>query len=300
MNESGTYLDPKVLSRLEGLELRAKLVVEGTISGLHRSLLHGLSVEFAEHRPYTWGDDLKHIDWKLWARADRFYVKLYEEETNVRAHFLVDSSNSMRYSSGGMSKYDYGCTLAASLAYLLLRQQDAVGLTLFDSAVRACAPPSSSPAQLRTVCRLMEGAEPRERTALAPLLHETAERIAPRSMVILVSDLLADAEDVIAGLRHLRYARHEVIVWHVADPAELRFPFDGNVQFEGLEAAERLRVDARQVRADYLRAFGEFRQQIADACGQMRADYCLTDTSVPLDRPLARFLVARHQRAAGA
>ena len=297
MRESATYLDPRVLSRVAGLELRARLVVEGTLSGLNRSPFHGFSVEFAQHRPYTWGDDLKHIDWKVWARADRYYVKLYEEETNLRAWFLVDCSNSMRYRSDGMSKYDYACTLAASLAYLLLNQRDAVALALFDSALRDQAPPSANLAQLRAVCRLMEGAEPREKTSLGPLLHQMAERMAPRSMVILVSDLLAPADDVVAGLRHLRYSRHEVIVWHVLDPAELRFPFDGNVMFEGMESEDRLRVDARQVREGYLRALGEFRHAIRNACGQLNVDYSLADTSQLLDRPLLRFLGTRTGRA---
>jgi len=297
MRESAEYLDPRILASIEGLELRARLVVQGTISGLNRSLLHGLSVEFAEHRPYAWGDDLRHIDWKVWARADRLYVKLYEEETNMRAYFLLDSSNSMRYASGAMSKYDYACTLAASLAYLLLNQQDACGLVLFNSAVRAEAPPRSSPDQLSTICRLMEAAEPRERTAVGPVLHEIAERIAPRSMVILVSDLLAPAEDVVSGLQHLRYNRHEVIVWHVLDRAELDFPFDGNVKFEGLESDGEMKLDARQVRRAYLGALGEFRKAIEDTCGRLRADYCPADTSELLDRPLARFLVARHSPA---
>ncbi len=293
MAESRTYLDPKALARIAGLELRARLVVEGTISGEHRSPLHGFSVEFAEHRPYTWGDDLKHIDWKVWARADRYFVKLYQQESNLRAHFLVDSSNSMRYRSGGMSKYDYGCTLAASLAYLLLKQQDAVALVLFDRKVRSELPPSSSSAQLREMCALMERTRPAEKTDVGSLLHEIAERIPPRSMVILVSDLLAPLEEVISGLEHLRYNRHEVILWHVLDPAEIRFPFEGSVMFEGMESSERLLVDARQVRRAYLSAFKRFLEGIQDACGRLKVDYCRMDTSEPLDTALARFLVAR-------
>jgi len=298
MRESERYLDPEVLSRIEGLELRARLVIEGTISGLNRSPFRGFSVEFAEHRPYSWGDDLRHIDWKVWARLDRYYVKLYDEETNLRAYFLVDASNSMRYSSGVMSKYDYGCTLTASLAYLLLRQRDAVGLVIFDNAVRHELPPRSRPDQLGTVCRLLEGAEPRERTSIGPLLHQMAERVAPRSLVILVSDLLVPAEDFVSGLEHLRYNRHEVIVWHVLDRAELRFPFEGNVMFEGLESLEELTVDAGKVRQDYLDALAQFRHTIEDACGRQKVDYCLAETSEPPDRPLGRFLVARRSLAA--
>ena len=303
MNESKTYLDPKVLSRIAGLELRARLVVEGTLSGRHRSPMHGFSVEFAEHRPYSPGDDLKHIDWKVWGRADRYFVKLYEEETNLRTYFLVDSSGSMRYRSAEMSKYDYGCTLAASLAYLLLMQQDAAALMLFDSALREELPPSSSAAHLRTMCELMQRSDPSDRsddtrtgTNLGPVLHEVAERIGRRSLVILISDLLAPATEVNAGLNHLRYNRHEVIVWHVVDEAERTFPFDENVQFEGLESDERVRADSRQMREAYLREFNRFRTEIEDACGRLKADYCLADTSEPLDRTLSRFLASRMER----
>ena len=311
MNESKTYLDPKVLSRIAGLELRARLVVEGTLSGRHRSPMHGFSVEFAEHRPYSPGDDLKHIDWKVWGRADRYFVKLYEEETNLRTYFLVDSSGSMRYRSAEMSKYDYGCTLAASLAYLLLMQQDAAALMLFDSALREELPPGSSAAHLRTMCELMQRSDPSDRsddtrtgTNLGPVLHEVAERIGRRSLVILISDLLAPcperlpapAAEVIAGLNHLRYNRHEVIVWHVVDAAERTFPFDENVQFEGLESDERVRADSRQMREAYLREFNRFRTEIEDACGRLKADYCLADTSEPLDRTLSRFLASRMER----
>ena len=267
------------------------------MGGQHRSPMRGFSVEFAEHRPYTWGDDLKHIDWKVWARADRFYVKLYEADTNLRAFFLVDSSNSMRYASRSMSKYDYGCTLAAGLAYLLLMQQDAVALKLFDAAVHTELPPSTSPAHLHKLCTLMEQAAPRERTQIASVLHETAERAPPRSMVILVSDLFAPVEEVLSGLRHLRHNRHEVVVWHVVDPAERLFPFDGNIRFEGLEAGEQVRANGRQIRRSYLRAFNEFLATLRTACGQLDVDYTLMDTSEPPDLTLARFLHSRLGRA---
>ena len=296
MPESRTYLDPKVLSKIASLELRARLIVEGTISGQHPSPFHGFSVEFAEHRPYTWGDELKHIDWKLWARTDRYYIKLYEEETNLRAYLLVDCSNSMRFSSASLSKYDYGCTLAASFAYLLLAQRDAVALTLFDDSVRVNLPPSNNPAHLGKMCGLMERASPAEKTAMGSLLHGIAESIPARSLVILVSDLLVPVDEIVAGLQHLRFNRHEVIVWHVLDPAERDFPFDGDVLFEGLESEERLLVDGRQLRGQYLKDFGQFRQAIVDACGQLKIDYTSLDTSEPPNLALSRFLFARSVR----
>jgi uncharacterized protein (DUF58 family) len=268
-------------------------VVEGTMVGLNRSPFHGFSVEFAEHRPYSWGDDLRHVDWKLWARADRYYVKLYEEDTNLRVWLLVDSSDSMRYRSEAMSKYDYACTLAAALAYLLVGQRDAVGLAAFDNAVRYQLEPGSTEARVSQICRALEETGPARRTALGPVLHEVSERVPPRGVVVLLSDLLAPAEDVISGLRHLRYNRHDVIVFHVLDPAELRFPFDGNVMFEGLEVPDTARLDARQVREAYLEAMGQWRGAIRGACGNREADYCLADTSEPPGHLLARFLVGR-------
>ncbi|MHC4788154.1 MAG: DUF58 domain-containing protein [Planctomycetota bacterium] len=286
-------MDPETLSSVAGLEVRARHIVEGYLAGLHRSPFHGRSVEFAEHRPYSQGDELKRIDWKVWARSDRFYVKLYEQETNVRTYFLMDASGSMGYGSEALSKYDYGATLAAALAYLLLVQQDAVGLTVFDTRIRTELPPASSPARLREFCRLLEENAAGEGTNLGSLLHLAAERIGRCGLVVLVSDLIAPLEDILSALSRLRYDGHSVIVAHIVDPAELQFPFDGNVEFEGLEQEGPLRTDARQLRADYLDAFNRFQQGVESACLDNEIDYLRASTGERLDTALARFLTAR-------
>ncbi len=293
MRQYRKYLDPRTLSKIAGLEVRARHVVEGYLAGLHRSPFHGRSVEFAEHRPYTPGHELKHIDWRLWARSDRFYVKLYEEETNVRAQFLMDASASMGYRSGAMSKYDYGATLAASLAYLLLLQQDAVGLTVFDARVRDELAPRASPAALRDFCRVLETNGTEGRTNLGGLLHQVADKLARRGLLILVSDLIAPSADVFSALERFRYEGHAVIVVHVVDEAEEHFPFDGNVRFEALESGEAVLVDARRVREAYLNSFRAFRQQIHRACLQRQIDYMEAQTAEPLDVGLAAFLCSQ-------
>jgi uncharacterized protein (DUF58 family) len=285
-------LDPAVLSRVSALELRARHVVEGYLAGLHRSPFHGRSVEFAEHRPYSPGYELRHIDWRLWARSDRFYVKLYEEETNVRVYVLMDASGSMSFRSAPMSKYDYGATLAASLAYLLLMQQDAVGLSVFDSGIRAELPPTSSPAHVRTICRTLEENAPESDTDLGALLHRVADRLARRGLVILVSDLIAPLDDILSALHRLRYDGHSVIVVHVVDPAERDFPFDGNVRFEALEGGGNVLTDARQVRAAYVESFQRFTRAVRDACLRQQADYLMAVTDQPPGVTLARFLTS--------
>jgi len=293
MRESRKHLDPATLSKIGRLELRARQVVEGYLAGLHRSPYRGRSVDFAEHRPYNPGDELKHIDWKLWARSDRYFVKLYEEETNVRAYFLMDASGSMGLRSGAMSKYDYGATLAASLAYLLLLQQDAVGLTLFGADVLSELPPSTIPAALDTFCRLMEQVTPAGRTDLGGLLHRIAAQLPKRGLVILVSDLLAPPEDLYSALHRFRYDGHAVILVHVIDPAEEEFPFDGNTLFEGIESPAVLQTDARQVRDAYLEAFGRFRRDVEETCARLGVDYLAAGSAAPLDATLSRFLMSR-------
>lgn len=293
MRESRKYLDPETLSKIGGLELRARQVVEGYLAGLHRSPYHGRSVDFAEHRPYNPGDELKSIDWKLWARSDRYFVKLYEEETNVRAYFLVDASGSMEYRSAPMSKYDYGATLAASLAHLLLLQRDAVGLSVFGEDVRAELPPTASAAVLGPFCRALEDAVPGGKTDLGALLHGVAARLSRRGLVVLVSDLLAPLDDLYSALHRFRYDGHAVILAHVVDPAEEEFPFDGRTRFEGMESDAALPTDARQVREAYLEAFGSFRRELRRACGLLGVDYLAANTGEPLDATLVRFLVSR-------
>ena len=293
MSKSRSYLDPATLSKLSGLEVRARHVVEGYLAGLHRSPFHGRSVEFAEHRPYAPGQEIKNIDWRLWARTNRYYVKLFEEETNVRAHFLMDASASMGYGSGPLSKYDYGATLAATLACLLLMQRDAVGLRLLDTEVRAELPPSSSPACLGALCRLLEEHAPRRRTDLGGLLLAVADRLRRRGLVVLVSDLLAPLEEVVSAVRRFRYDGHSVIVLHVTDPAERHFPFDGHVRFEDMEGGPQVLAEGRRLRAAYLESFRRFERGVESACAQEQADYvpACSDEAPPV--VLSRFLAAR-------
>ena len=252
MPESLRYFDPRTLSRLANLDLIAREVVEGYITGLHKSPYHAFAVEFAQHREYVPGDEIKHVDWKVYARSDRYYIKQYEEETNLRSYFLLDTSESMRYSSDGISKLEYGCYIVASLTYLLLRQQDSAGLALFDERVHRFIPPRGNPAQLRAILQELERITPRARTRMDVIFHELAERIARRGLVVVISDLFDDPDHILMGLRHFRHKRHEVIVFHVMDEAELTFPFRDSALFEGLEGTGEILTEPRAIRRAYL------------------------------------------------
>ena len=287
------YLDPKVLAKITRLDLQARLVVEGFISGLHKSPFHGFSVEFASHREYTPGDDTRHVDWKVQGRTDRYYVKQYEEETNLKATFLLDASESMHYGQRGMSKYQYAISVVASLAFLLQQQQDAVGLAVFDDELRSYVPPASRGDHLRRMLHEMDIVEPKEKTSLESVCHAMAEKIPRRGLVCLVSDLFADIDGVIRGLQHFRHYEHEVIVLHVMDEDELSFDFQGNTQFRGLEETGRLMVDPRSLRAGYLDAVNRFCRQVKRTCVSHRMDYKLISTADHLDAALLAFLAAR-------
>src|SRR5438445_9221105 len=213
------YLDPLTLAKVRGLELQARLVVEGYLSGMHKSPYHGFSVEFAQHREYVPGDDIKHVDWKVYGRTGRFYLKQYEEETNLVCWLLLDISESMQYRSGTVSKYDYACMVAAALSYLILHQQDSVGLVTFDDQVRKALRPTSQPSQLKQIVQVMNSGAAREKTHLAPIFHNLAERIARRALVVILSDLLDEVPDIVAGLKHLRHKRHEIGGFHILDAA---------------------------------------------------------------------------------
>src|SRR5271155_5741565 len=228
MPSPAQYLDPAVLSRMEGLALRARLVVEGYVAGVHRSPFHGFSIEFAEHREYTPGDDLRYLDWKVLARSDKYCLKQYEEETNLVCNLLLDTSESMSYRSdkAPMSKLEYAKCAAASLAYLILQQQDSVGLVTFDREIRAVVRPGSNPSHLKELLHVMETSPGERKTAAGPILHDLAERFKKRGIAIIFSDLLDDTDSILAGLKHFRHRRHEVVLFHVLDPAEAEFPFD--------------------------------------------------------------------------
>jgi len=294
MASSEKYFDPKVLARIGRLELRARAVVEGIVSGLHRSPYNGQSVEFVDHREYVQGDDPRHIDWKVLGRSDRIVIKRYEEDTNLRGQILLDSSESMRFGHGdGMSKYDYGGTLAASIAYLLQRQHDAIGLTLFDSRVRATVPMSTNPSTIHLMAEAMERVEPDHKTGLGSLLGQVAAEIPRRGLVVIISDLFAPPDEIEAGLRDLVARRQEVIVFQILDDTELTFPFEGNTLFNGLEDYPELMVEPRTLRDAYVEAIEKFLGKVRDICADLGIDYRLVNTSDPLDVPIVSVVAAR-------
>lgn len=295
--ELARYLDPKVLAKITRLDLQARLVVEGFISGLHRSPFHGFSVEFATHREYVAGDDVKHIDWKVHARTDRYFIKQYEEETNLRATFVLDASESMRYggspSREGMTKYRYASALAASLAFLLLQQQDAAGLAVFDETLRSYLPASANPNQIKPFVHAMDVVSPREKTSIEEICHSLAEKIPRRGLICLVSDLFTEPEGLVRGLQHFRHYEHEVIVLHVMDADELTFPFQGNTMFLGLEDTGRLTVEPRALRQGYLDAVDRFCRDVKRRCIAGKIDYKLVSTADHLDAAMLAFLAHR-------
>ena len=312
MAASRKYLDPEIVARLRGLELRARSVTAGSVSGMHRSAYHGFSVEFAEHRQYVPGDDIRYMDWRIFGRADRLYIKQYEEETNLHCNVLVDASRSMAYPAGGRpvsragsvaggrSKYDYAAALAASLAYVLIGQQDSAGLVTFDSEVRQALPPGSGKLQLANFVSILEQTEPERTTDVKILFHRLAEELRRRSMVILISDLLADADDVVSGIEHICFAGHELIVLHVMDDHEWNFPMVENVLFEGLEEDVHLLADPQSLRRSYLEAVQRFVTRVEGVCLKHNADYVPINTRDPLDGVLCGYLARRAGRTGGA
>ena len=293
------YLDPKLLAKLGRLELKARMVVEGFISGLHKSPYHGFSVEFAEHREYVPGDDTRHVDWKVFGRTDRFYIKQYEEETNLKSYILLDGSESMHYagSDGELTKFKYGTYLAASLAHLILRQQDAVGLAVFDEEVRGFVPPSSSAGHLRNIIAELDRPGTARKTDTGLIFRSFADRIKRKGLVIIISDMFDRLESIDRGLKHLRHKRHDVILFHVLDRDELTFPFQKMTLFEGLEGYPELLADPRALRKAYLEEIGKFQEELKKICRRSRIDYVLLDTSRRLDAPLTAFLAARSVRS---
>jgi uncharacterized protein (DUF58 family) len=294
------YLDPAVLSQIRGLDLRTRLVVEGFITGLHRSPFLGLSVEFAQHREYAPGDDIKHIDWKVYSRSDRYFIKQYEEETNLCATFVVDVSESMKYAgraAKGLTKFHYACCLAASLAHLLQRQQDAVGLATFDEDVRDVLPPSGHPQQLKTIVHTLEEASRslKAKTSLEPVCQKVAHKLTNRGLVCLLSDLFVEEDGLMRGLRLLTHRGHDVMVLHVLDQDELTFPFDGNILFRGMEAMGEALAQPRALREGYLEAINRFNADVQRRCVSNRIQYKLVNTGQNLGVALSEFLAARHE-----
>ena len=287
------YLDPEILQRLGDLELIAREVVEGLRVGSHRSSLRGFSTEFAHHRQYVPGDSLRSIDWRVYGRSDRYYTKLYEAETNFDCHLLIDSSSSMTYGSGKVNKLDYAKFLGASLAYLVLKQRDSVGISLFDSEIRAYLPPRSTMGILLQMDQLLKDTKPTPKTAIAKQLHDVALLLKRRSFVIVISDFLSEVEDVLAGLEHLKFAGHNVMVLHTLDPHELEFPFEGTWQFDGLEGEEPLITQPERIKEDYLANLKEYMSAFSEGCLTSQIEYALVDTSRPLDIFLNEFFNQR-------
>jgi uncharacterized protein (DUF58 family) len=292
------YLDPLALAKVRGLELQARLVVEGYLAGMHKSPYHGFSVEFAQHREYVPGDDIKHIDWKVYGRTGRFFLKQYEEETNLVCWILLDISESMRYGSGAVTKYDYACMAAAALAYLVLHQADAVGLVTFDSQVRTFLKPSTQPSHLKQIVHVLGQGGSRDKTLMAPLFHDLAERINRRSLIFILSDLFDEVDDLLMGMKHLRHKRHEVILWHTLDPFELTFPFQQATLFRGLEQEPELLTDPRSLRQGYLDLFGKFLSDLERGCRDQNVDYVQMQTDTPLSVALSSYLAHRLKRHA--
>ncbi len=275
------------------MEIRARHIVEGFLSGMHRSPYFGQSVEFLQHRQYAPGDDLRHVDWKVWAKQDRLYVKQYEEDTNMRCTMLVDTSASMNYGSGPLNKFEYGATIASSLAYLLLRQQDAVGCVTFDEGVRMTVPLRSSRLHLNALAQAFSTTTPKQKTDTSGVMREVAESFPRRGMMVLISDLLCDTEGTLKGLKLLRQRGHDVMVFHVLDDDEIDFPFNGSMRFEGLESDAFLNCNPRALREGYLEALEQFMDTIRLGCARAAVDYSLVRTSDPLDAVLAKFLSNR-------
>ncbi|MGD9723267.1 MAG: DUF58 domain-containing protein [Pirellulales bacterium] len=291
------YLKPEVIRQISRLDLRAQFIVKGFLQGLHASPYHGFSVEFSEHRKYTPGDDPADIDWLVYAKTDKYYVKKFEAETNITGYLVMDLSASMAYTyRQELTKFDYAICLAAALCYLMIHQQDPVGLITFDQRIRQSLPPRSKRTQLGHVLSMLANLRPAGETDIAKSLVQIAAMLRHRSLVMLFSDLFADPEPVISALRRLRHGGHDVILFHVLDEAEVHFPFDGTIEFEEPETHDKMQVDAGSIRADYLDEVREFCELYRRECFQNGVDYVQIDTSMQFDRALTEYLVNRRAR----
>ena len=291
--KSTQYLSSDIISKVSNLSLKARLLVEGLIVGMHKSPYHGFSVEFSEHRPYGVGDEIRHVDWKLWGKTDRFFIKQFEEETNLKSYLLLDQSLSMTYKSDKVSKLEYAQILAASLGYLMLKQQDAVGLTLFDDQIRVNIPARSKRSHLNILLSRMQNINAGPETTIAPVLHQTAETIKKRGLIILISDLFDDPEKVLSGLQHFRYKGHEVIVFHILDPQELTLDFSQRIRFRDLESGEEIITDPWHIQSDYQKSMEDFCNYFKTRCRQKNIDYVRLSTDTALDLALSEYLLKR-------
>ncbi len=296
MERAVQYLHPDVVAKLGSMELRARLVVEGFITGLHKSPFHGFSAEFSEHRQYRPGDELKHIDWKIYGRSDRYYVKQYEDETNLRCLIAVDQSASMGYASKGhITKFQYASYLAAALSYLVLQQRDAAGLATYTTDVDVYLPPSSKRSYAQELIRALEQATPHDATGTATALHRLAERITRRGLVVIISDLFDDPAEILQALRHFRHNRHDVLVLQVLDPREVDFDFGAAAVFKDVESGEELTTQPLQLKQAYRASVERFCTEIKRGCHAQNIDYVRITTDTPFDVALREYLVKRRR-----
>ena len=286
-------LTPNTISRLNNLFIKAKFVVEGFIVGLHKSPYHGFSIEFSEHRSYEKGDEIKHIDWKLWAKTDKYFIKQFEEETNLKSYILLDQSISMNYKSNHISKLDYSKLIAASLGYLMIKQQDAIGLTLFDNEIRYQIHPKSKRSHLYSILSKMEKIKAKEQTQISPVLHKTAEMIKKRGLIILISDLFDEPMKIMAGLKHFRHNGHEVIVFHILDQQEINLNFNKRTRFQDLETGDEIITDPWHIKNDYKKNMEKFCDYYKIQCRQHKIDYVMLTTNISLDVALSEYLLKR-------
>jgi uncharacterized protein (DUF58 family) len=290
------YLKPEVVARLSNMELVARLVVEGFITGLHKSPYHGFSVEFAEHRQYMPGDEIKHVDWKIFGRTDRYYIKEFEEETNLKAYLILDASKSMAYASPGYSsKLEYASYIVAALAYLMVQQRDAVGLTVYDERIRTYMPPHATKSYLREILKQLENLEAGSKTGTGQSLHEIAERLKRRGLVVILSDLFDKPEEVMTAFKHFRHRKNEVIVMQVLDPMERSFAFGGDAIFKDMETAEELTTQPYHIQQAYQETMHKFLDTYKRECREHNIDYVLLDTSTPFDVALFQYLSKRQK-----
>ena len=297
MKNPEQYLKPEVIRQVARLDLRAKFIVEGFLAGLHASPFHGFSVEFSEHRKYVAGDDLKDLDWNVFAKTDKYYLKKFEAETNVTGYLAMDLSASMAYTyRQELTKFEYSICLAAALAYLMIHQQDPVGLITFDTQIRTCLAPRSKRTQLGTILAVLTNLKPAGSTDVAGGLHQLASMIRSKSLIMVFSDLLTDAEPLMQSLHHLRHRGNEIILFHILDEAEVHFPFEGMVEFKDVEVEQKMTVDARHMRPDYLAAVAAYREFFRSECAKARIDYLPMDTSINFDRALMEYLLQRQRR----
>ena len=289
------YLHPDVIAKAQVLGLKARAIVEGLRVGDHKSPFRGFSVEFVQHREYVPGDDIRHIDWKSYARSERYTIKQYEQETNFIGHILLDGSRSMLYGKGMQNKLEYAKLLVASLSFLIVHQRDTVGLSVFDNKWRTQLPPSSQPGHINTILRTLVSTRPEEKTAIGPLLDDMAQLLKRKGLVFLISDCFDDPEVLLRGLRQLRFLGHEVMVFHIMHEDEIEFPFDGMVKFDALEDRMNLRTRPQLIRPAYQKAVRQYLTDLQKGCEANRCDYVLLNTAVPLEEVLTQYLARRLQ-----